>query len=147
MNVIKLQADLLKDALSNKGKEWLIEKTSREVYIGTKYTIHIIPHDEFLLDYEVLIKHEVREVKFLERTIQGYENAENLIETGIKMQVDKHLTRELKLEEENISIYVNEKLLKYFDKKLEFDGTGDKAPVYIYEGGELAGLVLPMKAV
>lgn len=41
-------------------------------------------------------------------------------------------------------VYVNEKLMKYFDlDESTFKGTNRKAPIFIYENNTLVGLVLP----
>lgn len=49
-------------------------------------------------------------------------------------------------ETEQCDIWVDIKLLDYFDNDeyTSYRATDYKSPVYIYEGEELAGLVLPM---
>lgn len=42
-------------------------------------------------------------------------------------------------------VYVNEKVLKYFDlENSTFKGTDSNSPIYIYELGSFVGLVLPL---
>lgn len=144
MNIIKIQTDMLKDALNKKGHNWLIESSDSEVIVGTSCQFFVIDSNDFILNVDKLIKSGVKSMTVAKRFLDGCKDAKPLTKTPIKRVMGKHTCIELKVGEE--SIYVDEALLKNYDKSMEFEGTHGKAPVYIYEGESLVGLVLPVRA-
>ena len=145
MNIAKIQTDLLKDALNKKGVKWFIELDGSEVVVSNGYQMYVINADDFILDVNKLIGAGVKTMTTAKNLLDGYKNAKPLTKTPIKRVIGKYVCIELKLGEE--SIYVDESLLKNYDKSIEFEGTGAKTPVYIYEGEILVGVVLPVRAV
>ena len=145
MNIAKIQTDILKDALNKKGFKWFIELDGSEVVVSNNHQMYVINADDFILDVNKLIGAGVKTMTTAKNLLDGYKNAEPLTKTPIKRVIGKYVCIELKLGEE--SIYVDESLLKNYDKSIEFEGTGAKTPVYIYEGEILVGLVLPVRAV
>lgn len=145
MNIVKIQTDLLKDALNGKAHKWFIQHTASDVLILTEYQMYAIDHKEYVLNTGKLYELGVKDLTTAERLLDGYKNAKPLVKTPLKRVVDKYTCIELKLGEE--SIYLNEALLKNYDKNVEFEGTSAKAPVYLYEGEILVGLVLPVRVV
>lgn len=145
MNVTKIQSNILKDALTQKGHKWFIQETTTEVLILTETQLYSLDVKDYVLNTDKLLSLGVKGTTTADKFLDGSENAKPLIKTPIKRVQDKLTLIELKLGDE--SIYVNEALLKNFDKNIDFEGTGPKAPVYIYEGEILVGLVLPVKVV
>lgn len=65
-------------------------------------------------------------------------DAKNVITTKSKLKLHRFVVN-------GQDVYVNEKILKYFDlENSTFKGTDNTAPIYIYELGSLVGLVLPV---
>lgn len=143
MNVTKIQTDVLKDALARKSHKWFINVTDNEVAIMTSSHVYILDPKDYVLDTKKLLQLGVKEVTTINTILDAYDKAKPLIKTPNKRVLDIVTCLELKLGDE--SIYVDEALLKNFDKKkIEFEGTGAKAPVYVYEGEILVGVVLPV---
>jgi hypothetical protein len=143
MNVTKIQTDVLKDVLADKARKWFISITADEVAIMTGTHVYILDHKDYVLDTKKLLQLGVKEVTTINQILDAYDKAKPLVKTPNKRVLDVATCLELKLGDE--SIYVDEALLKNFDKNIEFEGTGAKAPVYIYEGDLLVGVVLPVK--
>jgi len=143
MNIVKIQTDLLKDALNGKAHKWFIQHTASDVLILTEYQMYAIDHKDYMLNTNQLYELGVKSLTIAEKLLDDYENAKPLVKTPVKRVIDKRTCIELKLGEE--SIYLDEALLKLYDKNVEFEGTGAKAPVYLYEGELLVGLVLPVR--
>lgn len=143
MNYTKIQQDLIKDALSGKGANWCIQMTDTDAIVGTRYQLYVIDLKYFLLKVNELIGHSVKSITSAKSMVDGAKDAKILTKTGIKRQCGEHLCMELKVDD--TLIYLDEKLLKYYDKKAEFYGTTSTAPVYVYESDILVGVVLPVK--
>jgi hypothetical protein len=105
--------------------------------------VYILDPKDYILDTKKLLQLGVKEVTTINTILDAYDKAKPLVKTPNKRVLDVATCLELKLGDE--SIYVDEALLKNFDKNIEFEGTGAKAPVYIYEGDLLVGVVLPVK--
>ena len=152
MNVLKLQNDLLKKAYN---RDYNYKKDDTGVYsvceyectnylaYSDKHAVYMIP--EFLLYIDINKIFPGEPTKALDRIINNSKDV-NLVEVldtdTIKMQ-DKSKLHIFKIDDEEI--YVDEKLLKYFDFKndISFFGAGKKSPIYVFEQDILMGLVLP----
>lgn len=145
METLKIQTELLKGALNKKAHEWYLELTDDEVIILTVHQMWLLEHSEFLLDDKKLLDAGVKTITTSGTLLDGYKDAKPLTKTAVKRVFGKTTCIELKLNDE--AIYVDEALLKYYDKSAEFEGTGKHQPVYVYEGELLVGLVLPFKVV
>lgn len=143
MNIVKIQQDIIKDCLTCKGANWFIQMTDKEALVLTKYQMYIIELKDFLLKFNSLIDCGVKVLTSAKEMLKGADDAKPATKTGIKKQCDKYLCIELKVDDE--LVYVDEKLLKYYDKSAEFEATNSTSPVYIYEDDILVGMVLPVK--
>lgn len=148
MNVLKIQQEILKDALSGKGKNWIIQHNGDEVLIGTSVSCYILLNKEYLLDTESLKRSDVKAsgVTLLAQIVDNHKNAKPAYKTGV-LKVVKGGGKDVSAMELMCGdelIYVNPNNLKHFEKSAEFEGTNRKAPVYVYEDGDLVGLVMPM---
>ena len=63
--------------------------------------------------------------------------------TGVMMKQDKKTLCELKCEKFNV--YIDGRYLRNFDKVCTFKCKSPKSPVVVYEDGNIAGLILPVK--
>lgn len=143
MNVTKIQTEVLKDALNGKGSKWLIESKDLEILLSNRVQIFVINSEDFMLDVNKLIGAGVQTMATGKNIVAGCNNAEPLTKTPLKRVIGKYTCIELKRGDE--AIYVDEALLKNFDKSVEFEGTSGKSPVYVYEGELLVGVVLPVR--
>lgn len=145
MNTTKIQLDLLKDVSNKKGYNWFIEVIDDDVIVLTNYQAYKINSTDFFLNIKKLIDNGVRNSTMTKHILDDCKYTKPLTKTPIKRVMGKYTCIELKLGEE--SIYVDEALLKNYNKSMEFEGTHGKAPVYIYEGESLVGFVLPIREV
>lgn len=146
MNSIKIQTDLLKDALAGKGTKWIVNINDAEVIVACDPVIYILEPSQFVLDINKL--NVKRDVPALNNLLDAYELAKPLTVTGIKKTIPISGKDVVGLELKSGGgelLYVNEALLKNFDKKIDFDGTEYGKPIYIYEGDVLAGVVMPLR--
>ena len=151
MNYLKLQQDLIKELVNEPKKKQFIRigRIDGNVAILTEYSTFIVPSDKFLLDYEK-IKNKLMEMG--EHTIRNFipNDLVDVVKTNdIKVIAGQRLNSKpvhcnKYLIDNKTPLYVNEKLMKYFDGENEYKGTNDKAPLFIYEYDELVGFVLPV---
>ena len=153
MNYLKLQQDLIKELVNEPNKKQFIRigRIDGNVAILTEYSVFIVPNDKFLLDYEK-IKNKLMEME--EHTIRNFipNDLVDVVKTNdIKVIAGQRLNSKSVhcnkyLIDNKTPLYVNEKLLKYFDDdENEYKGTNDKAPLFIYEDDMLVGFVLPVQ--
>ena len=143
MNVTKIQTDVLKDVLAKKAHKWFISITANEAIIMTGTHVYVLDPKDYILDTKKLLELGVKEVTTINQILDAHDKAKPLTKTKLKHIIGEYTCIELKLGDE--SIFVDEALLKNYDKNIEFEGTGAKAPVYIYEGEILVGVVLPVR--
>ena len=141
MNIINAQIEVLKEALKTKNTV-IYGVLLDNVIIGNCKRLYIIPKKECGVDltniynnvkimHESTLKHLINDNLF-----------ENVTLTDDKKVVDKKTLRVFTKGDENI--YVDETLIKYFDlENSTFKGKNRKSPLYIYEGYNLVGVVLP----
>lgn len=145
MNVVKIQQELIKDVLSNKSANWFIQRTDTEVILFTKFQIYLFDHKDFLLKYSKLVDAGVKELTTAKNILNSADNAKPAHKTGVIREIGTSKCLELKVEGSDELVYLDEKLLKHYDKKSEFEATDHKSPVFIYENDILVGVVLPVK--
>lgn len=146
MNIVKIQTDLLKDALAGKGANRIVNINDAEVIVVCDPVIYIFEPSQFVLDINKL--NVKRDVPAVNNLLDAYEHAKPLTVTGIKKTIPISGKDVVGLElKSSIGelIYVDEAVLKNFDKKIDFDGTEYGKPIYIYEGDVLAGVVMPLR--
>ena len=152
MNYLKVQTDILKAVCKGNVNKVLrcVSKSldGNEIYLicGDKAShFYILEKENFFLDYEKLVdevgvlqSHTIQNIlKDIDKSEQGYRTDQLIYIESIK-------GNGVILKSEKYEVVVNEKLLKNFDKNCTFHLSGDLSPVYIYEGCDLAGVVLPI---
>ena len=144
MNIINAQVEVLKEALKNKNTV-IYGVVLDNVIIGNSNRLYIIPKKECGVDLTNIYNNNVKIMQ--ESTLKNLRNDnlfENVTLTDDKKVVDKKTLRVFTKGDENI--YVDESLIKYFDlENSTFKGKNRKSPIYIYEGYNMVGLVLPVR--
>ena len=155
MNYIKLQQDLIKAANNRdeKYKEFngFYVKREYETIIGpNRSQVFVIPNEQLYLNLEKVFNG--KEVPTFENVLYKIQNNESysvLKDTGIIEQrtICKKKIQLLVYENTalNEKIYLDKKLLKYFDMdNLSIYGGNNKQPVKIYENGKFIGVLAPV---
>lgn len=147
MNIVKIQQELIKDVMNNKSSNWFIQIKDSEVYIMTRHQVYILDPKEFLLDNSKL--DGVDSTNIADSLLKTADDAKPAVKTGITKSIvlgGKDVNcLELKREDNNELVYLDQALLKLYDKLAEFEVINGKSPVYIYESDILVGVVLPVK--
>lgn len=144
----EFQRDLLRSALKG-----AVDPKRRRFYKIDNDTIYCIPDGNYLigvpvslwmLDNAKIFENwlECDTSRLINEDIQlSALDAKNVITTGSKLKLHRFVVN-------GQDVYVNEKILKYFDlENSTFKGTDNTSPIYIYELGSLVGLVLPVHYV
>ena len=146
MNIVKLQQDIIKDLLNNKRGEWFIQIKDSEVYILTRFQVFILSSKEFVLDIDKL---GFSNTNIAESLLKSADDAKPAIKTDIIKSVVSQgkvvNCQELKRVDNGEIAYVNQSLLKVYDKNCDFEVINAKSPVFVYENDILVGVVLPIK--
>ena len=148
-NSIKIQTDIIKHIKRyNEGKvprnagytEIDIDDRKVTIVVTNGYTAYYFNSDEFYID-----KSKMTEFGGLKYYQDELKNQEPIEPTGIIKQFITGTAVEF--ENKNFKVYVDEKLIKEFGKvdDLLFAGKGETKPVYVYEGENLVGLIMPMR--
>ena len=152
MNYLKVQTDILKAVCKGNVHKVLrsVAKSSdgNEIYlicgdVGSHF--YILEKEKFFLDYEKLVD-EVGDLQshIIQNILKGIDNAEQGYRTDQLIYIPSIKGNGVILKSEKYEVVVNEKLLKNFDQNCTFHLSGDLAPLYIYEGYVLVGVVLPI---
>ena len=152
MNYLKIQMDILKALCKDNVNKVLrcVAKSGdgNEIYLicgDTGSHFYILEKDFFFLDYERLVdKAGELQNNTLQNILKGADEAEPGYRTEQLIYMGSIKGNGVFLKSENYEVVVDEKLLKNFDKNCTFHLSGDKSPVYIYEGCVLAGVILPL---
>ena len=155
MNYIKLQQDLIKAANSRDEKHKAFNgfyvKREYETIIGPNQSqVFVIPNEQLYINVEKVFNG--REVPTFERVLSKIETDENytflknenVLEQRVynKKKIDVYRFENTKLNEK---IYLNKKLMKYYDMdNLSIYGGNNKQPVKIYENGKFIGVLAPV---
>ena len=155
MNYIKLQQDLIKVANSSdeKGKAFngFYVKREYETIIGPNQSqVFVIPNEQLYIDVEKVFNG--REVPTFENVLYKIETNENYTfqknENVLEQRVyNKKKIDVYRFENQNLNekIYLNKKLMKYYDMdNLSIYGGNNKQPVKIYENGKFIGVLAPV---
>ena len=155
MNTLKLQQDIIKSAFNRdeKGKAFngFYVKREFETIIGPNQSqVFVIPNEQLYIDVEKVFNG--REVPTFENVLYKIETNENytflknenVLEQRVynKKKIDVYRFENTKLNEK---IYLNKKLMKYYDMdNLSIYGGNNKQPVKIYENGKFVGVLAPV---
>ena len=145
MKYLKLQQNLLKEALSSsKVKDYFFGTWEEKDLVGISegHVIWLIPKTIFILDAEKLKELGIRELPVnkmfpLDHDLQ----ADGILTGDIRISDGKEA---VKLQGKERYAWVNRAFLKEFDKERTFKISKSTAPVFVYEKGELVGLILPI---
>ena len=155
MNYIKLQQDLIKAANSRDEKHKAFNgfyvKREYETIIGPNQSqAFVIPNEQLYINIEKVFNG--REVPTFENVLYKIETNENytflknenVLEQRVynKKKIDVYRFENTKLNEK---IYLNKKLMKYYDMdNLSIYGGNNKQPVKIYENEKFIGVLAPV---
>lgn len=155
MNYIKLQQDIIKAAANRdeKGKMFngFYLKREFETIIGPNQSqAFIIPNDQLYIDLEKVFKG--REVPSFENVLYKIETCKNYTFLKNDNVLEQHVYNKKKIqvyrfENSNLNekVYLDKKLLKYFDmNNLVIYGGNNKQPVKVYEAEKFIGVVAPV---
>ena len=145
MNIVKIQQDLIKDVLAGKSHNWFIQIKDSEAIIATKHQIFILHPDDCLLNANQLIGKGVTVLTTANKILDSADDAKLAFKTPVMRVIDGRTCIELKREDSDELVYVDQALLKYYDKSADFYVINHKSPVFIYESDILVGVVLPVK--
>lgn len=155
MNYIKLQQDIIKVVANRdeKGKMFngFYLKREFETIIGPNHSqAFIIPNDQLYIDLEKVFKG--REVPTFENVLSKIETCKNYTFLKNDNVLEQHVYNRKKIEvyrfenpNLNEKVYLNKKLLKYFDmNNLVVYGGNNKQTVKVYECEKFIGVVAPV---
>ena len=142
MNIIKIQQGIIKDLLNYKRGEYFIQIKEGKVYIMTRFQMFILSSKEFILDIDKL---GLSNTNIADSLLKSAMNAMPAVKTPVLRILCGKTCIELKQEDNGELVYVDQTLLKFYDKKCDFKVINAKSPVFIYESDVLVGLVLPVK--
>lgn len=154
MNYIKLQQDLVKAAANRDEKGKIFNgfylKREYETIIGPSQSqAFIIPNDQLYIDIKKVFK---REVPTFENVLHKIETNENYTFLKNDNVLERHIYNKKKIEvyrfenpNLNEKIYLDKKLLKYYDMdNLVLYGGNNKQPVKVYESENFMGVIAPV---
>ena len=149
MNYTKIQTDILKALCKNNVRKVLrcVAKSEdgNKIYLISDSHFYILEKDFLFLDYEMLVD-KVGELQSntLQNILKGVDKAELGYKTDQLIRMESIKGNGVILKSENYEVVVNEKFLNNFDKNCTFQLSGELAPVYVYEGCVLVGVILPI---
>ena len=149
MNYCKLQTEILKaldkDKMINSRFPYMhgFYKSLDKKYIAVvnNYILYLVPEEKFYLNLDKCFK--TPPLPGIDKMIKGSDEAVDTYTEGLIKPVEKNKVQIFNNRIDDIWIDVNN--LKLFDlKNSAFKGSDKKSPLYIYEGEELVGFVLPV---
>lgn len=133
MKEIKVQQDILAQANKNRVRFGKLKDGRMGVTIDA-IAVYIIYSDNVLLDTSKFLTMDFQ--KFFDDVV----NSKDIIPTGVSISDVKGALKEFK--NDDTTAYFNEKLFKYFDSKKKLTYSYHKNKLFVFENGELVGLVL-----
>ena len=149
MNYLKVQSDILKGLCKGNVHKVLryVAKSGdgNEIYLICGSHFYILEKDFLFLDYERLVdKAGELQSNTLQNILKGADKSELGEKTKQLEYIPAIKGNGVFLKSKNYEVVVDEKLLKNFEKNCAFYLSGELSPVYIYEGGVLAGVIMPI---
>ena len=149
MDYIKIQEKMLKDAYERdtKLKKFSYRYGETDEIIGITPDGHVmffIPKDKVYVNTDMIFKESIP-VK-LNCFIDSQKDQKDVLMTNqIEIIGNKIQVRLFKTVESSENIWIDEKLLKYFDlKRSSFKGMNGRSPLFVYEYENLVGIILPV---
>lgn len=141
MNYMKIQMDLIRKLDGeNTGVHAGILKDGDIALSLDGYALYKLPRAKFYIDFNMIPNNQLNVAKILE-----FESI-SAVKTNNLMKSDKKTV--IKIESSEGHAWVDEKLLKYFDKDCTFaisDKHPSRGPIKVFEKEEYAGIVLPVR--
>lgn len=140
MDVAKIQIEVLK-ALVNGNKVYYLKSDGNVLLSANSSQLFVIPEKDCYLTFG-----NREPVNGMKRIIDGLKNAVDANFNGKRVDIKEYTA--LILETDKYSVYVNEKLLKFFGKpkELHFRVTGELRPIGIYDKNSvLLGVITPLR--
>lgn len=141
MKYLKIQQDILKEALNGGGK-FLMGAYKDSIAMTDGFVMWLIPKQMFMLDLESLKSKGIRSLdvtSLLDYDGSQYKDA--VCTSDLKKQGNSIV---LNIKSEAEDAWVDMKLLKYYDNP-QFKVSGKHNALMVFEEEELAGLVLPVR--
>ena len=145
---VKLQNELLKMAAKHDTKhsnmEFGYEIRGDKIAVTNSYAVWFIPKGNWYLNIETVFRG--KSPFHLDTVVENRHNAEPIELTAeIREASDNRKVRVFKNPKSGEEIWINTEFLKLYDlERLQFEGSNKINPIYIYDSGELAGIVLPI---
>lgn len=134
MKEIKVQQDVLALAQTPNRVRFVRLKDGRMGVVIDGIAVYIIYSDNVFLD---TTKFQTID---LQKIFDDIYNAKDIVPTGVSTLKLKDTLKEFK--NDDTTAYFNEKLFKYFDSKKKLTYSYHKNKLFVFENGELVGLVL-----
>lgn len=149
MEEIKICTELLKDIKKDIFEKWKYEIDGDHIVLLNRNSLYIFDSCDFYIDLDKLNKdRKIIHTHLIESIIKNTHNAIDIRwQYGLYEKLGKLNCRVYTHPLTHEDIYVDEKLLKYFDKTCTIKGTKPTNPVYVYEHHELKGVVCPVRKV
>lgn len=143
MNYVKLQAEIIK-LLDKQDKRnhifaGILKNEDIAVTLDT-HALYKIPKNKFYIDINKIPDNQLKADSLFDF------DTEFAAKTTEAKIINK--TTLIKLKSENAHTWIDEKLLRFFDKDCSFELSINKPnmyPIKVFEGGECVGIVLPFK--
>ena len=134
MKEIKVQQDVLALAQTTNRVRFGRLNDGRMGVIIDGFAAYIIYSDNVFLDTRKF------QTVDLQKILDDVFEAKDIIPTGVSILKLKDTLKEFK--NDDTTAYFNEKLFKYFDSKKKLTYSYHKTKLFVFENGELVGLVL-----
>lgn len=134
MKEIKLQQDILTMAHTPNRVRFGKLNDGRMGVTIDGVAVYIVYNDNVFIDTTKFLTID------LQKFFDDVEEAKDIIPTGVSILKMKDTLKEFKNDE--TTAYFNEKLFKYFDSKKKLSYSYRKTKLFVFENGELVGLVL-----
>jgi hypothetical protein len=145
VNITKIQSDIITALVKKSKVNYTYGLTDRG---DTKYVVvcvagiclYLIKSRDFMIDLD-----KWGAPSFEPKRLMHLEDEAKTAEKNGEMQYDFRTDSPIvKIANDSAHAWVNEKMLKMFDKKCTFRIYNRKSPVFIYEKEELVGVLLPV---
>lgn len=144
MNYLKIQQEILKELVKDKSPMSLravnVSEEKNVVYLIYGTHLYAMWKQMFFLD----LKDKIGHTTVVDAILREEENQLSAEKTNEIRQLDSKTQVQIFKTEKCDCIAIDPKLLKNFDKDVMFKGSTDKAPLYVYENGQFAGVILPI---
>lgn len=149
MNYQKIQSEILKALckgnVSSVLRDLVESEDGEKIYLVYGSGSHFLVLDKDIFFLDLKNKFTGNTGKVIQNIIKGADNAEVGQKTNHIEYIPAIKGNAVFLKSEKYEVLVDEKILKNFDKDCKFYLSGDRSPIYVYEGlDNLAGVVLPV---